>query len=166
MTEIILYCLLGILLLYFAIRFYFDAQKIFTKFVGKQVDERVKTTEKLQSDRFKVAYLALEKRIDIKFFNFAKNYNSEIEKNNVANPEEVLQTTQDKPSIEGKDFWKDETRLKDLRDSIAQGNHDEYRGIDSLADLAPLDAWREIDSAIAELEQIRQHPASLGIVES
>lgn len=161
---------IGLMLVgYFIVRVIFDVRRWTSKFINQKIKEtldlRLKEQEKLSHDRFQIAYLALEKEIERKFFDLLKNYNSQNENNYLAKTEEVLQTKQELP-IKANDFWQDIEKLREVRESISQGNQENYRDVPGLADLPPLDAWREVDAKILELENSRQHPAMLGVPEN
>lgn len=148
-TLIIIIIILTLLVI---IQGIFGLRKYLSSLIDRQISAKLEIEQKQLSDRFQLAYLALEKEIERKIFERFKNDNTQIKKNPLAKNEEISQTS-------GDDFWRDINKLKDLRESIGLGNTDDYRSVTELANLPPLDAWQTIDAAIAELESSRRHPA-------
>ena len=163
MVEILI-AILIVLLVFIMVRLAFDFRKWLQNHISRLVAESVREAEKRSHERFKVAYLALQTEVERKIFDLFKQNIYQFEKNTIAKSEDILQTKQETRVGDG-EFWKDKKRLEQLRESIALGNHDDYREIKLLADLAPLDAWREVDEAIAVLEEKGQHRAALGNAE-
>jgi len=110
-------------------------------------------TQNLIRTEFTRVQIELEER-QLKFFERIKSDLTQNNSKSIAKEPETVQNdsgldTKPEPSL-----WNNKEKLKSLREQLQSGEISDYLDEPQLAELSPMEAWRKVDSRLAEFEEM------------